>query len=459
MTTSAAVPAELPAPSLARPPLFRGRLPLLKFLRTVRESSIATYSEEAYEVPVMERRLLWRRNLIVSAPEGVKHILLDNAANYQKGPLQRRLLEPGLGQGLITSEGETWRRHRRVMAPAFARPSLLRFAPMMAEAADEMLRRWESLPEGERVDVASAMSRLTLGIIVRAMFSGRNEADLDTVEASSAQYQREVRPRLADFLGLPEWLGAAARARTRVALSGIDGIIDRLIRRDPAESRDDLLTLLLAARDEATGKGLTHQEVRDEVVTIFQAGHETTALALSWTWYLLSQHPAVERRVHEELETVLGGRMPSFEDLGRLTYTRMVLDEAMRLYPPAHTMSRAAIGEDEVAGHRVAPGTMVIISPWVIHRHRLLWERPESFEPERFPPEAAATRHRFAYLPFGGGPRICIGAQFAITEALVILAAVAQRFRLALVPGHPVVPVGLITLKPKHGLLMTLERR
>jgi cytochrome P450 len=201
------------------------------------------------------------------------------------------------------------------------------------------------------------------------------------------------------------------------------------------------------------------RELRDQVVTIFMAGHETTAQALTWTWYLLSQHPAEEATFHAELERVLGGRAPRFEDLARLRYTRMVLEESMRLYPPAHTMSREALAEDEIEGHRVAKGSVVSIVPWVIHRHRMLWDRPDVFDPERFAPERAAERPRFAYIPFGGGPRICIGASFAMTEALIILAMLAQRYRLSLAPDAAIEPVGLITLRPRHGLPMRLERR
>jgi cytochrome P450 len=448
------------APALPRPPTFRGRLPLLQFLRTVRESSIATYAEEAYEEEIIERRILWRRTFILSAPDAVKRVLLDNADNYPKSALTRRLLEPGLGQGLVTSEGEMWRRHRRIMAPAFARPSLMRFTPMMVEATEQMLARWERLPPDATIDIASEMLRLTLTIIVRAMFSSDAAGDVETVEASSARYQRELRPTLADFLGLPHWLRPKPRVASRHALSGIDAIIERLIRRppDPAAPKD-LLALLLEARDEKTGEGLTHQEVRDQVVTIFNAGHETTALALTWAFYLLSQHPAVEARLHAELAEALGGRTPGFDELGALAYARMVIDESMRLYPPVHTVSRQARGSDQLAGRRIGKGDTIIISPWIMHRHRRLWDRPDAFDPERFHPAAAAQRHRFAYLPFGGGPRICIGAAFAINEALVILALAAQRFRLRLVPGHKVEPVGLITLRPKHGIRMRLERR
>jgi len=217
-----------------------------------------------------------------------------------------------------------------------------------------------------------------------------------------------------------------------------------------------LLARLIAARDEQTGGGMTAQEVRDHVITIFMAGHETTAMAMTWIWYLLSQHAAEEAKLHAELAAVLGGRTPDSEDLSKLTYTKMVIEESMRLYPPVHTMAREALGDDTLVGRHVPKGSTVLISPWVLHRHRHLWHDPGRFDPERFAPEQSAARARFSYLPFGGGRRICIGAAFATAEATFLLATIAQRFRLRLVPGHPVEPQGLITLRARHGMKMVI---
>lgn len=448
------------APPLAAPPRFRGRLPLLRFLRTLRDSSVATYGEEAYERPVIERRILWQRYLIVNAPSGIERILLDNAGNYVKSRIARRLLEPGLGQGLLTSDGEAWRRQRRIMAPAFDHRSLMSYAPLMTEATSAVLARWDDLPVGTGLDMMTEMMRLTLAIISRAMFSTDAEEVRGLIEESVGRYQVEVRPGLLDLLDVPEWVPRpVSRGWSRI-FDRFDAVIARLMQRSPGDGGPkDLLARLLEARDAETGLGMSAQEVRDQVVTIFMAGHETTALALTWTWYLLALHPEAAATFHAELDNVLAGRTPTFEDLPRLGYTRMVLEEAMRLYPPAHTISRQALEEDEVEGFRVRKGSMVFIVPWLIHRHRLLWERPETFDPLRFAPEQAAARPRFAYLPFGGGTRICIGAGFAMTEALIILAMLGQRYRLHLAEGFPVEPVGLITLRPRHGLRMTLERR
>ena len=245
-------------------------------------------------------------------------------------------------------------------------------------------------------------------------------------------------------------------------LADFDKAIDRLLaaREHAGDGQPkDLLTRLIAARDEETGAGMTAQEVRDQVITIFMAGHETTALALTWTWYLLSQHPAVEARLHAELDAVLGGRLPRHEDLARLPYSRMVIEESMRLYPPAHTISRQAIGDDVVLGHGIPARAAIIIAPWLLHRKPAIWDDPQRFDPERFSPERSAARHRFAYIPFGAGPRICIGMAFAMAEAVLILATIAQRYRLRLKKGHPVEPQGLITLRPRYGMRMHLERR
>jgi cytochrome P450 len=456
-TRSAAAPV-LAAPRPPEQPMSRWQ-----FLRTLRDSSIATYRVEAYTSDIVESRLFWRPSFLVNEPGAIRHILLDNAANYTKTEITRRLLEPGLGRGLLTSEGETWRRHRRIMAPSFDHRSILAYSPVMAEIAAGLADQWGTQPEGSEVDVAAAMMQATLHIISRTMFSSDSAGIVEAVESGTRRYQSSVRPGLIDLMGLPTWLRYLTPwRRPQHIFSEFDRLIDRLIKErlqgGDAQSKD-LLARLIAARDEETGAGMTLQEVRNQVVTIFMAGHETTALALTWTWYLISQHPLVEEKLHAELSAVLGGRAPRHEDLARLPYARMVIEEAMRLYPPAHTTSRYAVGEDMVLGRRIPAGANIIIAPWLLHRNPKLWESPGIFDPERFAPERAAARPRFAYIPFGAGPRICIGAAFAMAEAMLILATLAQRYRLHLKPGFPVEPQGLITLRPRHGMTMILERR
>jgi cytochrome P450 len=451
------------APALALPHIPERPLSLFQYLRVLRDNSLSTYRADVHVEDIAERRFLWKRAFFVNQPDAIKHILVDNAANYHKTEITRRLLEPGLGRGLLTSEDDTWRRHRRIMAPAFDHRSILSYAPIITETAEKLATEWGDLTEGAEVDVANAMMRATLTIISRTMFSSDAEEMIDVIERNAGRYQAEIRPGLSDMLELPLWLSRLIDGkRSGAAFNEFDRIIDRLMgTREQAGTAHakDLLARLIAARDSETGGGMTTQEVRNQVITIFMAGHETTALALTWTWYLLSQHPTAEAKLHAELDRVLGGRPPRHADLAALPFTRMVIDEAMRLYPPAHTLSRTAMAEDVVLGRRIPKGSTILIVPWLLHRNPRLWERPERFEPQRFAPERAQSRHRFAYIPFGAGPRICIGAAFALAEGCLILATLAQHYRLALKPGFPVEPQGLITLRPRHGMRMLLARR
>jgi cytochrome P450 len=448
---------------LPAPAPYRGRMPLFEFFRTLRDNMVATYAEEAYERDVIERKMFGRCRFLVNEPGAIKHVLLDNAANYQKTEITRRILEPGLGRGLITSEGETWRKHRRTMSPAFDHRSIVSYASIMTGAAQELLADWSMLGAGTNIDVATAMMEVTLNIISRSMFSSDSDRIVAIMERGAGLYQAQMRPNMLDFLGLPAWLAGVGRIRVADRTLGeFDGEIDRLIKlrsNNPENGPKDLLARLIAARDEQTGGSMTAQEVRDHVITIFMAGHETTAMAMTWTWFLLAQHSAEEAKLHAELAAVLGGRAPNSEDLSKLAYTRMVIEESMRLYPPVHTIAREALADDTLAGRHVPKGSTVLIAPWVLHRHRQLWHNPGRFDPDRFSPEQSAARARFSYLPFGGGRRICIGAAFATAEAMLLLATIAQSYRLRLVPGHPVEPQGLITLRPRHGMKMLLTPR
>ena len=449
------------APVLPGPVPRRGRMPWFEYFRTLRDSMIAIYAEEAYERDIVETKIFGRSRFLVNEPAAIRHVLLDNAANYQKTEITRRILEPGLGRGLITSEGETWRRHRRTMSPAFDHRSIVSNVSIMTGAAQELLADWSRRGAGASIEIATAMMQVTLNIISRTMFSSDSDHIVAIMERGAGRYQAKMRPNIMDFVGLPAWLAGIGRLRVvDRTLGEFDREIDRLIKMrssHPEGGRKDLLARLIAARDEQTGGGMTAQEVRDQVITIFMAGHQTTAMAMTWTWYLLSQYPAEEAKLHAELQTVLGGRTPNSEDLSRLTYTRMVVEESMRLYPPVHTIAREALADDTLAGRHVPKGSSVLIAPWVLHRHRQLWHNPGRFDPERFLPEQTAARPRFSYLPFGGGRRICIGAAFAIAEATILLATIGQRFRPRLVSGHPVEPQGLITLRARHGMKMVLS--
>src|ERR1700730_9209372 len=432
------------APVLPAPVPRQRRLSFFEFVRALRDSAITSFAQEAYERDIIERKMFGRHLFVVNDLAAIKYVLIDNAANYQKTEITRRILEPGLGKGLITSEGETWRQHRRTMSPAFDHRSIASYAPIMTGAAEELLAEWSKVPAGTGIDVSTAMMEVTLNIISRTMFSNDSDHIVAIMGRGAGRYQAQMRLNMMDFLGWPAWL--AGLGRIRVAgrtLREVDTEIDRLIKlrsRNPESGPKDLLARLIAARDEQTGGGMTAQEVRDHVITIFMAGHETTAMAMTWTWYLLSQHAAEEAKLHAELTNVLGGRVPNSEDLDKLSYTKMVIEESMRLYPPVHTIAREALADDTLAGRHVPKGSAVLIAPWVLHRHLRLWRNPGRFEPERCSPEQSALRARFSYLPFGGGRRVCIGAAFATAEATILLATVAQRYRLRLVPGHSVQP-------------------
>jgi cytochrome P450 len=446
LAARAAVQPVIPGP--LREPL-RG-LSLFRRFRQLRQ----TYSADVFEHLLEEQKIGRFRFLILNDPESIRHVLVDNAKSYGKSPFLRRLLEPALGQGLVTSDGEIWNRHRRLMAPPFAHRNLYRFAPIIAGTTSQFLSRWDSVGNGAVVDVAEEMSKLTLSSIARTMFGQDDEHVLRDITKIVAKYQEVVGFGIADLLGLPNWVPRLSSIRGRYVVRHLDEVVDQLIRQDHG-STELLIDLLIGGIDKDGGR-LNRQEIRDEIVTILTVGHETTAQALTWTWYLLSEHPEVEDKLMEELNAVLGGRDPIYEDLDRLTYTKAIVQESMRLFPPAPTFSRLCLSDDVILGRRIPKGTIVMIAPWVLHRHRRFWDHPDNFKPERF--HLAHERPR-AYLPFGVGPRICIGAGFAMMEAVMILAQIAQRYRLKLVPKHPVVPVARIALRSRYGMKMTLNRR
>lgn len=427
-----------------------------------RQNPMPSIIAAAYEQPIVRLTSPIGAYYVVADPDGVRRVMLDDVANYPKHAMERRLFTAIFGEGLVTSEGEAWRARRRTMAPSFSPASVTAHVPGMAAEAEGFLARWDQAPAPEPIDIAREMSQLTLRIIARAMFSADGGALGGVMERAVAGGLAALRVGLGDFVPLVSTLKARARTRRiEAALAELDGAVGGLItERVRTGGGEDLLARLIAARDADTGAGLTGREVRDEVLTVFLAGHETTAAAMAWIWYLLSQHPWVEERLHAELDAVLGGRAPTAADLPKLNYTRMVAEEAMRLYPPTPGVNtRTARDADEICGVKIPKGGVVVLSPWVTHRHRRLWDRPERFDPERFSKAASEGRSRFAYIPFGAGPRVCVGASLAMTEILVILAVLAQHYRLALAPGHTVELLHRITLRPLGGLPMVMTRR
>jgi cytochrome P450 len=451
-------------PVLAGPRAPAKPLSLVAAMRALNDNPLLTIPVVAYEEPIWEAKSIFGRQLFVSDPAGVKRVLLDNVANYPKTKLDARILSTALGDGLLTSDGEKWRSHRRLMSPSFDHRSIASYAPMVTAAAQSRLQTWDALGTGAELDIAAEMVTLTLEIISRTMFSTDSDRLGERLDQTLRRAIGELSfglQHIAPLIG-PILLGRKL-ARIRGHFEAIDDVMQTLIRSretsvdTPAR---DLLDRLVAATDTETGVRLTDEEVRDEVIIIFLAGHETSALAATYVWYLLSQHPREEAILHAELDSVLGGRVPSFGDLEHLPYTRRVVDEAMRLYPPAPMLTgRVAREADEICGRRISKGSEIAIMPWILHRHRTLWDEPDRFEPDRFTPERNAERPRFAYLPFGGGPRICIGAQLALTEVTLLLATIAQRYRLKLVQPQHIELIHRITLRPRDGIKMVLERR
>lgn len=447
---AAPVPTELPLRGLA-------------FLREVRKNPIATLTSGTYRAPIFVVRTMVGDLCTVSDPAAIKRVMLDNVENYPKGKQQQIRLTPALGNGMLTAEGTSWRFQRRVAAPVFQHKRLVGFSTAMAAATEDMLARWETVGGGAELDIAAEMMRLTYDIISRTVFS--NEVALSHEQMSRAigiYFDTIGRGDLASLIGLPKWFPTPSRLKVAPTLSLFRSEVRRIVIKRRAQivagnAPDDLMTLLIAAQDPETGKGLSDDEVYDNVITFIGAGHETTANALAWTFYLLSEFPWADTKLMGEVQAL--PEKPGVDDIDGLTYTRMVLEESMRLYPPVPFIARQAVAADTLGTVKVRAGTQIMISPWLLHRHHTLWDEPELFVPERFSPERKEKMHRFAYMPFGGGPRICIGMGFAMQEAMIILAKVARQWRLQLAPGQAVEPVARITLRPKNGLKMKLVQR
>ena len=397
----------------------------------------------------------------VSHPDDVKRVLVDNAQNYQKTALMQRL-RPVLGEGLLLSEGDFWRRQRRLAQPAFHKERLAGMARVIVALVEESLPRFDALAAaGEPFDLAAEVMRLVLAITGRVLFGADLSGVAEDVARAVTTLLEEINHQVLSVLPLPAFLPLPGHVRLRHAIQVLDRIVFGIIdahHRQPGRE-EDLLALLMAARDADTGEGMSDRQLRDEVMTVVLAGHETTANALTWTFHLLDQHPESQARLVDELERELGGRSPTFQDLPRLRYTARVFDESLRLYPPAWLISRVALEDDVLGGYTLPKGSIVVFLPYVIHRHPAFWEAPETFDPDRFLPERAGSRPRFAWLPFGGGQRMCVGSGLALLQGQLVLAQLARRYRFRRVPGHPVVPQALVTLRPRHGLRVTAERR
>jgi cytochrome P450 len=398
---------------------------------------------------------------LVSHPDYVQHILVTNAENYNKGPIMNGI-RMALGNGLFTSDGEFWRRQRRLMQPAFHNRMIQRMTGPMSQAIEEHLARLQpAVDEGRAIDLLKEMVVLNIKITLDTLFG----ATVSPADAVAMLYETD-----RVFLGMsknlwtffvPGWLPVPGRRAYVEAIQRLDRRVKNIIaeRRASGVARDDLLGILLAMRDEESGEGMTDSQVRDEIFTMFLAGYESTSSALTWTLYLLGRHPAVEGKLQQELATVLNGRTPTYEDLPRLPYARMILDEALRLYPPFPMFFRTAVNHDVIDGYPIPGGASIVISPYAGHHHPLFWASPETFDPERFCPERFTDDVKNAYFPFGKGQRLCIGRPVALTQAHLTLCILAQRYARTPLGAASGAMKWALTLQPRDGLPMRLERR
>ena len=400
-------------------------------------------------------RVMGQHMHLVNHPDYVREILVTNQGNFIKSrALQRAKVL--LGEGLLTSEGQHHLRQRRLVQPAFHRERLAGYASAMSEAAMHWRERWQA---GSSLDISTEMPRLTLSIVAKTLFSADVQWEASEIGAAMTTVLEMFRVLMMPFSEYIEKLPLPYARRFKKARARLDATIYGLIqeRRKSGEDTGDLLSMLLLAQEE--DDRMTDQQVRDEALTLFLAGHETTANALTWTWYLLSQHPEVEQRLHHEIDEVLGDRAPELSDVPNLRYAEMIFSEALRLYPPAWAIGRMATGPFELGGIEIPAKSICILSPYLVQRDPRWFADPEKFDPERWTPEARDSRPKFSYFPFGGGARVCIGERFAWMEGVIVMAAIAQKWRLRLAPGQPVEPLPLITLRVKNGLRMIPESR
>ena len=395
------------------------------------------------------------RTFLITHPDLIEDVLVTNAKKFIKGRVLRANRHI-FGDGLLTSEGDFWLRQRRMMQPAFHRSRIANYTSTMTDCTARLMESWKP---GEPIDLHDAMMRLTLQVVGKTLFNADVERDAPQV-GENLQVLLEYTSDFRRLVMTPKWLPTRLNRQANRAVRQLTQIIDRIIqqRRESKEDTGDLLSMLLHAQDE-DGSRMTAQQLRDEALTLFLAGHETTASSLSWTWWLLAQNPEVETKLHAELDAVLNGRTPTLDDLPKLTYTSHILSESMRLYPPAWAIARLAVEDHELGGYPVPKGTGIAAVPWVVHRDPRWYENPERFLPERWERDLLKKIPRFAYFPFSYGPRQCIGNTFALMEANLVVATIAQRFRFRMLPGHIVAPLASITLRPRHGLHVVAEAR
>jgi cytochrome P450 len=437
----------------------------IALLKTLGSNPIECWTQEHFERPVVMGGIPFGRVAVVSDPACIRKVLVEDSQSYRKSRLERRILSPRLRQGLVAVEGEQWERQRRILAPLFTRKHVRQFSPAMTAAAAALVERWRKTPTDTPVDLKTEMSGLSLDALVRSIFQEGLGADPEAMRQNMVTFFATTgRIDPLDWLGVPEVVPRITHWRVRRILHSFDQALDSAVNarrlqleRHFSGNPPDMLGFMLAARDPHPGAKMNDAEVKANVLTFIFAGQETTSTALTWAIYLLSQSADWAARVAEESERELTGCSEGIVE--RLHETRAVIDEAMRLYPPIVGITRTAKRRDVLAGWAIERGTMVVVSPYVLHRHRLLWQAPDIFDPSRFLGSASRPIDRYAYLPFGVGPRMCIGAAFALQEATLALATIMKNFSVALAPGQSVWPVQRYTLRPRDPVMMLVRPR
>lgn len=435
-------------------------LPIVGVALEIRRDALGALSRAAHQYgDIVRLPVVQQERIFINHPDFIAQVLVIQQSKFHKSDLTKKITGRLLGEGLLISEGEIWRRQRRLAQPAFHRSRISDYGATMAELTDARVRDWR---DGEQRDMAREMMALTLNLAVRTLFGTSLAVDPERVGRAMTFLMRHQISRQRSPLRLPEnWPTPSNRRATR-ELAFVDSLVYQIIEdrknQNGSPGREDLLSMLMSAMDE-DGSQMTRQQLRDETMTLFIAGHETTAQMLAWTWYLLSEHPGAAERLNEELRGVLGGRPPEAEDLAKLPYLHAVLNESLRLYPPAYIMARTSIEACELGGYHFPAETTMLMSQWVMHRDARYYDQPNEFRPERWTEGLASRLPAGAFFPFGDGPRRCIGQGFALLEAAIVIGTLAQRFHFRLVPGHPVVPEPLVTLRPRHGMRMTLHAR
>jgi cytochrome P450 len=445
-----------PAPTQAVPG--PGRQWLFGNLKEFGRDQLGTMTRWAREYGDLVSARFGPRNVVfANHPDLVEEVLVNQNRKFIKH-YRLRQTRRTLGQGLLTSEGEFWRGQRRLAQPAFHRDRIAAYGRLMVDFTARLLESWH---DGQVRDVQEDMMRLTLEIVAKTLFDAEIAGDTALASAAMETLMRSFIARTGRLLAPPHWFPTPLNLRVERAISRLERILAKVIaeRRAGGEDRGDLLSMLLHAQDEESGRQMSDQQLRDEVMTLFMAGHETTANTLAWTWVLLSAHPEAEAQLHAELDQVLGDRLPTTADLPRLKYAESVINETLRVYPTVWVIGREAIEPVELGGYSIPAGTTVFMPQWVIHRDGRWFQDPEAFRPERWEGGFLQRIHRYAYFPFGGGPRICIGNNFALMEATLILATIARKYRLKLAPDANIVPLPTITLRPAYGVKAVLTER